>query len=1296
MIYEWNGLRKVSEREEEFITIELEVKGHSNIAEGFKELIDGSRLEGENQYQLDSGEKVDAQKRICLGELPQTLIIQLKRFQLDYETMQNIKINSRCEFPTVLDLEPYTKAGLEARAAGRPSCPPELYELVGVLVHTGTSNFGHYFSYIKAREGACLWHTFNDTTVSAFDEAQIGEMCYGGERTLNSGHTSEKVQNGFLLFYRRAPATPAGTARKAHRRSGSAPPAGFAHHGAARDSASLPTNALGADDGLGGTPLSVVGISRGSPRDDDLPHRDDELPPPFTSSPQPSPLVQPMLGAPLAADAPALALPVPLMVPLTPPPKQPLGTSPLTSQLRTQRDGSGGPDGAHDGARGEDPGDSSLLPAVLARATAPSTIIGDLSAVAGAAAPTSAGAPPLHANEVERLAVLASVHAANAQLLLRQHLYDPMYIKFLLSLAQAAQKGPLGAVDATSPEGSPTERRAERRAGSAVATCAAMSINGVSPDDVALWRTLPAPPPSRPSPLLSRFLPPLEGTADKSCSHGASAELGAEPGASRTAVSAVTGGIVPAGAAKIQRPTPMDPADACVARSGDGWAPSWAPNGAPSSLQVRLLQLCCRFFFDHLIRLCPALLEPHITSGTGWLSALEAACDQSLEGAVWTLHALLAPYPSCATATATATAAAAAAATAAATPAAAPPAGAEASAASASSSAAATGTATALAAAPGTLSPRQGNEAEEQAKALASGGGSGGGCWLLSALFDCQSAPARTVIVSFISRLVQRVGAVEVAAANQQASSTDGNAHGGVPAGGVNAHDSVPAGGVPLTQPHFHTTRFVRGLLELGLPHAAVHWGDAAPFCELVRTLVLLPGPVGVQLAPAWRMHGGLAALAAYIIGESAIEMPEHLGEPIMSFPRPQRGASPPRTTSQLANNEGGAAILEAIAVLLESAVVGARVPPAAGVADGAGATDAAEAAEAAPGTAAGAEGEGLWGKEGEGLGVPTERVLEPAPSGGAMSEAIPTYESADGAASVRDARVSGAKGVVAAAAVALALPAEPAGLMASSSSSMASSMGMAASPSPPAVSAAPDLIASAAYVNSAVRICLRVGGEGLEPMHRALELCCHGAAERAAPVLQANLAALRSESEAVAHAHAQVLVRLLTKVDDELIATRCAMALRIPHGLLALIKELVQTNPPAEAASRAEVEAEAEAANGGSPPRMRPFSEAARTFMCLRVLLELHASGGTVATWLEETLAVSDVAEFLNWLKETSRTAALGKPSSARGFLGVPRISTRPRYERSDEQQAALDQLKALEKALEKARAARLKKTPR
>ena len=83
--------RKVSERLEDFVTLPLEVMGKAHIADGLKELVDGEMLEGENAYALDSGEKVNAQKRICLGELPSTLIIQLKRFQLDYETMANIK-----------------------------------------------------------------------------------------------------------------------------------------------------------------------------------------------------------------------------------------------------------------------------------------------------------------------------------------------------------------------------------------------------------------------------------------------------------------------------------------------------------------------------------------------------------------------------------------------------------------------------------------------------------------------------------------------------------------------------------------------------------------------------------------------------------------------------------------------------------------------------------------------------------------------------------------------------------------------------------------------------------------------------------------------------------------------------------------------------------------------------------------------------------------------------------------------------------------------------------------------------
>ncbi len=65
------------------------------LSAGLQELVDGEMLEGENAYQLDNGDKVNARKRICIAEPPNTLIIQLKRFQIDYETLSNRKAPTR-------------------------------------------------------------------------------------------------------------------------------------------------------------------------------------------------------------------------------------------------------------------------------------------------------------------------------------------------------------------------------------------------------------------------------------------------------------------------------------------------------------------------------------------------------------------------------------------------------------------------------------------------------------------------------------------------------------------------------------------------------------------------------------------------------------------------------------------------------------------------------------------------------------------------------------------------------------------------------------------------------------------------------------------------------------------------------------------------------------------------------------------------------------------------------------------------------------------------------------------------
>ena len=64
--------------------------------------------------------KVDALKRCCISSLPDNLIIHLKRFEFDLETMKRIKLTDHCVFPTQLNMEPYTKEGLARKEVTLP------------------------------------------------------------------------------------------------------------------------------------------------------------------------------------------------------------------------------------------------------------------------------------------------------------------------------------------------------------------------------------------------------------------------------------------------------------------------------------------------------------------------------------------------------------------------------------------------------------------------------------------------------------------------------------------------------------------------------------------------------------------------------------------------------------------------------------------------------------------------------------------------------------------------------------------------------------------------------------------------------------------------------------------------------------------------------------------------------------------------------------------------------------------------------------------------------------------------
>ena len=137
----------------------------------------------------------------------------------------------------------------------------------------------------------------------------------------------------------------------------------------------------------------------------------------------------------------------------------------------------------------------------------------------------------------------------------------------------------------------------------------------------------------------------------------------------------------------------------------------------------------------------------------------------------------------------------------------------------------------------------------------------------------------------------------------------------------------------------------------------------------------------------------------------------------------------------------------------------------------------------------------------------------------------------------------------------------------------------------------------------------------------------------------------------------------------------QAAMALkRQEGGLIGLAIELMQATPP-------DAPRPAEEATGAATERAAPWNESTRCYLCITTLLEVHASSAVAAAWLEDVLVGEEVDAMLRWLKEASRTAALGRAVERARLLGVVRRGGR--YERTESQQTALEQLRGLQRAV-------------
>ena len=192
----------VSEREEPFSAIQCEIQGKTGLVDSLSAYVEGEMMEGDNKYSCGScGTYVNAIKRACLKDLPDNLIFHLKRFDYDLMTGIRNKINDHFDFPKDIDMTPYTVDYLKDPSQ---KLEPDQFTLVGVLVHSGNAEAGHYFSYIRERpHSGDSWVEFNDADVTPFEQAEIRAQCFGGVNEYIFNGQMCKSWSAYMLFYQR-------------------------------------------------------------------------------------------------------------------------------------------------------------------------------------------------------------------------------------------------------------------------------------------------------------------------------------------------------------------------------------------------------------------------------------------------------------------------------------------------------------------------------------------------------------------------------------------------------------------------------------------------------------------------------------------------------------------------------------------------------------------------------------------------------------------------------------------------------------------------------------------------------------------------------------------------------------------------------------------------------------------------------------------------------------------------------------------------------------------------------------
>ena len=170
-----------SNRFEPYVYVNLEIdclKDNESITKSLKSFTEPEELSGYRDEDHPYPGDTKFHKQVRFMKLPHNLIIVLKRFKFNIQTMQPYKIRTPVQFPTTLDMSPYY-IGYNK---------PQEYELYAISNHKGDLNHGHYYSFVKNFDKN--WILYND---QHYKEVASDTM---DRKNLFSN-------DAYILFYRR-------------------------------------------------------------------------------------------------------------------------------------------------------------------------------------------------------------------------------------------------------------------------------------------------------------------------------------------------------------------------------------------------------------------------------------------------------------------------------------------------------------------------------------------------------------------------------------------------------------------------------------------------------------------------------------------------------------------------------------------------------------------------------------------------------------------------------------------------------------------------------------------------------------------------------------------------------------------------------------------------------------------------------------------------------------------------------------------------------------------------------------